>query len=149
VFLGAVAVTLRIWAHLMSRIWAVDYVFIALARLCSLGLTIVLNISSLKYGFSRHIWMLKSSGSLVSVPAGTNANLIDKFLLDAGQMGYISKIFYILAVGFIRLSILLFYYRLTANTTWTRTYRIVLHAAVFAVVAICLIFLGLTIFQCK
>ena len=69
--------------------------------------------------------------------------------VGAGQMGYISKIFYIVAVGFIRLSILMFYYRLVVGTTWTKVYRIVLHCGVFAVVAVCLIFLGLTIFQCE
>lgn len=64
-------------------------------------------------------------------------------------MGYISKIFYIIAVDFIRLSILIFYCRLVTGTNWTRIYRMVLHLAVFGVVTVCLIFLGLTIFQCK
>lgn len=58
-FLGALAVALRLWAHISARIWAVDDIFIVLAWLSALGLAIVLNLSTRNFGFSRHIWDVK------------------------------------------------------------------------------------------
>jgi RsiW-degrading membrane proteinase PrsW (M82 family) len=68
---------------------------------------------------------------------------------DAGEIGYASKILYALAVAFTRLSILLFYYRLSAGTTWTRAYRRFLHGAVAAVVIVCFVQVFMSVFQCR
>jgi hypothetical protein len=55
VFLAAVAVVLRFWAHVRSRIFAPDDVSILIAWANSLALTVILNISSSDYGWNRHI----------------------------------------------------------------------------------------------
>ena len=44
----------RFWAHAKARVKAPDDIVITLAWLCSLALTIILNISSLEYGWNRH-----------------------------------------------------------------------------------------------
>ena len=69
--------------------------------------------------------------------------------IDAGKIAYAARILYALAAGLTRLSILLFYYRLVANTTWTRAYRFILHGVVAAVVVLCTVTIGMAIWQCR
>ncbi|KAE9971827.1 hypothetical protein EG328_005358 [Venturia inaequalis] len=129
--LATLAISVRLYARIFVRRWVgLDDFLIVLAWFFTAG-----DISSVFWGFSRYMWdhhMWDGDPAL---------------LVPGSKTLFAAKMFWCSASAFIRLSILVFYYRLLEHVQ-IRKYRWVLHLNVAYVVSIYLCYLGTTIWAC-
>lgn len=104
---------------------------LTIVKLSSIGMTTCAVVAYETYGYNKHIWDLPLSQ-----------------LKPALQLGWWSKIVYSLAAMFTRLSLLIFYYRLTKDSS-QKWFRWSIHASVVVSITAGLCLTLFTIFQCK
>ncbi|KAJ4989844.1 hypothetical protein SVAN01_04681 [Stagonosporopsis vannaccii] len=129
--LVVLVVGLRMYTRLAIKRWfGLDDVFILLALLFTIGLTIVVLLANVKYGWDRHLW---------DIP-------LDK-LVPTLKIAMAAKVVFTCAATFTRLSLHCFYYRLVADTgkTW---FKWCIHLNVAYTIGIFISFIFLAIFQC-
>lgn len=131
-FIAATFVSLHFLSHYLYAKISPDDICIFVAWVMSVGLCVCDNLATHRDGWDRHIW---------DVPP--------EWISSLALSSFVGRLFYNFAGGLTRLSILSFYYRLIQGTTWTRTYRYILHVAVVAVIILCLVPSFLIIFQCQ
>jgi hypothetical protein len=100
-------------------------------QLCAIGLTTAVLLGNIRYGWDRHIWDMPLD-----------------LVTSALKMAFVSKILFSLAATFTRLSLLCFYSRLVVNSgiRWFNTVIVVSHGFV---VMVGVVFVGLTVWQCR
>ena len=94
-------------------------------------MTVIVILADTRYEWNRHIWDVRPS-----------------LFEAAGQIAFAAKMTFALTAAFIRISLLLFYYRLVKDSsivwfTWA------LHASMAFQMIIGITFVALTIWQCE
>ncbi|KAF2476573.1 uncharacterized protein BDR25DRAFT_375541 [Lindgomyces ingoldianus] len=125
-------VSLRIYTRLAIKRWfGSDDVFIMLALIFSIALTVIVILANQVYGWNRHIY---------DVPFTKIAATL--------QIAMAAKVIFTAAATFTRLSLLCFYYRLVHDSS-KKIFTWAVHANVAFQVAIFISFVCLSIFQCN
>ncbi|ORY02462.1 hypothetical protein BCR34DRAFT_591903 [Clohesyomyces aquaticus] len=128
----ALVVALRIYTRIVVKRWfGSDDVFIILAFIFAVALTVLVIIANESYGWSRHIY---------DIPFTQFAPTL--------KIGMAAKLMFVSAATFTRMSLLFFYYRLVTDSgkllfTWA------IHASVAFQVTIFIVFIFIGIFQCN
>ncbi|TID13469.1 hypothetical protein E6O75_ATG11385 [Venturia nashicola] len=129
--LATLTIAIRLYTRVFVRKWVgLDDYLIVFAWLCSAG-----DMATVFWGYhrlhwDRHIW---------DVPAS--------FFVSGAETLFAAKIFWTTASTFIRLSILVLYYRLLEHVQ-VQQYRWVLHINTLFIAGIYMSYLGTTIFAC-
>ncbi|KAK4979514.1 hypothetical protein LTR28_004249 [Elasticomyces elasticus] len=132
VALVVLAVALRYYARVAIKKWfGSDDVLIGLALLFTLGMTAVVLLANLLYGWDRHVWDIPPSK-----------------IQKANVIAFAAKIMFTMAATFTRLSLLSFYFRLVKDSG-VRWFVWVLRLSIVWVLGVCVAFVALTIWQCK
>lgn len=119
----------------------------------------VVILANREYGWNRHIWdiplnLLPSQTHPISRACSTTTAQLSVFTANVGvptgtgKIAFAAKIVFTLAATFTRLSLLCFYYRLVKDSG-IRWFRHVIWSSMVFVVAICIAFVALVIWQCK
>ncbi|KAK4958652.1 hypothetical protein LTR28_005415, partial [Elasticomyces elasticus] len=132
VALVVLAVALRYYARIAIKKWfGSDDVLIGLALLFTLGMTAVVLLANLLYGWDRHVWDIPPSK-----------------IQKANVIAFAAKIMFTMAATFTRLSLLSFYFRLVKDSG-VRWFAWVLRLSLVWVLGVCVAFVVLTVWQCK
>lgn len=131
IFFVTVFVVLRLYTRIYLKRWfGTDDVFIILAYIFTVGLTAAVILANVKYFWDRHIWDVPISGVAAS----------EKIAMAA-------KILFTCASTFTRMSLICFYYRIVGDAR-RNCFVWVLHVSMAYVVAILILFVVLSIWQC-
>ncbi|KAH7563537.1 hypothetical protein BM1_00584 [Bipolaris maydis] len=121
-------VAARLYTRIVIKRWfGVDDVFILLALLFAVGLTIIVLLANKSYGWDRHVW---------DIP-------VSKFV-PTYKIAMAAKVIFTAAATFTRLSLHCFYYRLVSDSgkLW------LVHFNVFYTIGIFISFIFIAIFLC-
>ena len=125
-------VTARLWARIIVRNTAgLDDAVIVAAMLPTLGLAVATALGSQRYGFDRHAWDL-------SPEMATSSRKVT-LAIEACYIG---------STGLTKISILLFYRRMSAGSV-SPAFRFIVHASIASVVAYMIAFLLVGSLGCK
>ncbi|KAL1641504.1 hypothetical protein SLS58_006009 [Diplodia intermedia] len=123
---------LRLYTRIFIKRWfGSDDVFIILAYMSTVGMTITVIVANKQYYWDRHMW---------DVPMTAFTGVL--------KVAFSAKLIFVYAATFTRQSLLCFYYRLVADTG-IRWFGWVLHLTVFLNVAGIIAFTCLGIWQCN
>lgn len=100
------------------------------AQLFTLGMTIVVILANEAYGWNRHEW-----------------DLAPEMIVGANKIAFVAKLMFTFAATFTRTSLICFYYRLVKDSG-LKWFNWVLHASLAWTIAVCILFVGETIWLC-
>lgn len=124
------SIVIRIISRLKQARPGIDDVFIFIAYLFTIGLTIVVIMANSSYGWDRHIW---------DVPLTK--------VEGASILAFCAKLTFVCASNFTRLSLIFLYYRLIKEST-VKWYRWSIHFGLIFNTAIFIVLLFIGIFGC-
>lgn len=122
-------------------------------QISDVGLTAVVLLANLRYGWDRHEWDIREYMS----PHNSERVILTRMVLTveafhmiphAQQVAFAAKILFSLAATFIRMSLMCFYYRLVKDSG-IKWFSRVLHVSVAWNVVVCLVFVALSIWLCS
>ncbi|KAH6878515.1 hypothetical protein BKA58DRAFT_96979 [Alternaria rosae] len=129
--LTVLTVAARLYTRLVIKRWfGIDDVFILIALLFTCGLTAVVLLANLRFGWNRHVWDIPFS-----------------MFVPAFKIAMTAKVVFTAAASFTRLSLHCFYYRLISDSgkTW---FKWAVHVNVVYTLGILISFPFIAIFFC-
>ncbi|KAF2664434.1 hypothetical protein BT63DRAFT_89533 [Microthyrium microscopicum] len=128
---AAIVVCLRIYTRLYIKKWfGFDDFLIILSLVLFVGLSVVINVAVLKYGWDRHVWDIRPDR-----------------LTDSAKLIFVTRILYPAALCSMQLSLLWFYFRLVRDVHY-KVFRLVVIIAGGIFVFSWILNIMLTIFTC-